>query len=351
MRKIALRIHKYLSFLIFIPIIVVSLTGAILVYKYEIDNLSLSNALSVKKERSISLDILKEKINKNYPNYEIVGWLLPEDDTLAHQIYLIKHNEKEKNLLYINQYTGTLLNTMKERNKYFTGFIDELHTSLFLKKYGTFILSIIGFIFCLVALSGIIIYKNFWKNFFKLNFNKKTKIYFSSFHKTIGIISSPILLIIVSIGTYWSVNSSLDTFKKEPRYIVKPNLYNANISLDALYKQVNIQLGENTLHYISFPYKEKWPISFYAKLTNDNILYDQYANIVRFDKHTGELVSTFKIKEQDLKKRFFNTFRKVHYGYYNEFTKFIWFLLALSPLLLSISGLSLMYKKRNKTLN
>ena len=341
MKKKLIFLHKYLSIIIFLPLIIVSLSGSILVYKYEIDNLILSNVLSIKKDKIMPLDILEKNVKKSYPNYEIVGWLMKENDKLAHQIYLIKHNEKTKNLLYINQYTGELLNELKENNEYFTGFIDSLHTSLFLGERGVLLLTFMGLIFCIVAISGILIYKNFWFNIIRLRFDKSMQIYTKDMHKMIGIISSPILLIIAITGTYWTFNSSLKVYKKEDVYIVKPYLYNQNISLDSLYKKVTKQIGKNTLHYISFPYTEKRTLTFYVKENSTNILYDQYANVVKFNKDNGEIISTYKIKEENLKSKFINTFRKAHYGYYNSFTKLLWFLTGLTPLILSVTGIML----------
>lgn len=351
MNKKLLSIHKYLSLVIFIPIILISLSGSILVYKYEVANILLSNILTIEKQgKTLSLDRLVDSIKEVHPNYEIVGWLIPKNKKLAHEIYLIEHGKEVWNMIYLNPYTGSLLNNLKPKNDYFTDIVDEVHTTLFLSEKGPLITGFFGLIFCFVAMSGIILYKKFWINLFKLKFNKKTFSSFKNFHKFIGVISSPILLIIGITGTYWSLDKGLSSSKKVD-YIIKPNLYNPNISLDSLYHKVNTILGPNTLHYISFPYKEKKPITFYSKVKDTNILYDQYSNIIKFNKHTSEVESIYKISDTTFKNKFLNTFRKAHYGYYNEFTKFIWFLIGLSPLLLSISGLVMMYKKKNNNIS
>ncbi|NQY23497.1 MAG: PepSY domain-containing protein [Campylobacteraceae bacterium] len=346
MTKSLRSIHKYLSLAVFIPIIIISLSGSILVYKYEVDNILMPKVTKVQiKKKQLSYEKLKKIVNQSQPRHEIVGWLIPTKKDQAHRVYLIKHHTKIWESLYLNPYTGELLDVLKNHDSYFSDIIVELHANFLLEKKGLYLLLLVGIFYCFIAISGIIIYKNFWKNFFILRFNKNLLVYFKDFHKMIGILSSPLILIIAIIGSYWSINSIL---KKEIPYHVKENLYNKNLSLDTLHQEAKNSIKDFKLTYISFPYKGKKQLSYYGEIKSQNIIHNQYSSSIIFDKHTGNIIRVSNVNDLSIYHKFLGSLRKLHFGYYNEGTKLFWFFLGLSPLLLSITGITLMYKKRKK---
>lgn len=349
MRKKLYSWHKYLSLIMFLPIVLVTLTGSILVYKYEVDNILMPNVVSVKvKEERISFDKLTQKVNKAYPKYEIVGWLIPTAKNHAHRLYLIKHEQEEWDSIYINQYTGEILDEVKAHDSYLSDIIVELHANFLLEDKGVILTTIIGLIFCFISISGIFIHNKFWKNVFRLRLDKKMLIYMSDIHRFIGVTTSPIILIISITGTYWGIASIFNEEQEKSSYIINKNIYNKNISIDELYKKSQIEMKSFKVYYISYPFEKDKQISFYGKVNNQNILYNQYSNIVTFDKNTGKKINTYKISEAKFTDKFLNTFRKAHYGYYSPFTKIIWFIIGLVPLVLGITGIYLWIKRSKK---
>ena len=80
------KIHTYASLIFCIPLVVACFTGSVLVYKDEINNLLMPGAIYVatnsnKTERKsrLNFDELREKIEKEYPHHEIVGWNIDAD--------------------------------------------------------------------------------------------------------------------------------------------------------------------------------------------------------------------------------------------------------------------------------
>ena len=55
------------------------------------------------------------------------------------------------------------------------------------------------------------------------------------------------------------------------------------------------------------------------------------------------ITSTFS--NANLSEKILSAFRRSHFGNYNQTTKFIWFIVGISPLVLSISGLYLWFRK------
>lgn len=348
MKKFLFKVHKYLSLIFFIPIIIVSLSGALLVYKYEIDKSLMKDVVSVQKETStLTIETLKHKINKTHPNYEIVGWVIPQNKNKAHRVYLIKHHNDEWESIYINPYTSEILDKVKAHDSYFMDWILEIHENFLLEDSGNIILLILGLIILIISISGLFIYKNFWKNIFLLRF-KSLFIYMSDLHKMVGVFSSILLFIIGFTGVYW--NLAIIVNNSNPiTYDIQSPLYNENISLDDLEKKSQNTLKGFELTYISFPYHHTKDITFYGHIKKQNSLYHEYASHVVFNKNNGNIISSVSVKNLPIGQSILELFRKAHFGSYNEFTKFLWFFIGLTPIILSFTGIYLWIKKRKKS--
>lgn len=69
--------------------------------------------------------------------------------------------------------------------------------------------------------------------------------------------------------------------------------------------------------------------------------------MLTYSRQNANLLQIKDIDEADITERFLATFRKAHFGYYNQITKFIWFLVGLTPFVLSVSGIYLWIKRSN----
>ncbi|WP_230862227.1 PepSY-associated TM helix domain-containing protein [Campylobacter concisus] len=89
-------------------------------------------------------------------------------------------------------------------------------------------------------------------------------------------------------------------------------------------------------------------IRIFGFVQGQNFLHNEYSSVITYDKESGKLVSVLDIKNANLSEKILSTFRRSHFGNYNQITKFIWFLVGISPLILSISGLYLWIKRNFK---
>ena len=76
-----------------------------------------------------------------------------------------------------------------------------------------------------------------------------------------------------------------------------------------------------------------------------SFLHNEYSSVITYDKESGKLVSVLDIKNANLSEKILSAFRRSHFGDYNQTTKFIWFIVGISPLVLGISGLYLWFRK------
>ena len=111
------KIHTYISLIFCIPLVIVCFTGSVLVYKDEINNILMPGVIYVVKNSDkneqksrLKFDELREKIEKEYPHHEIVGWNIDADSQKTDKIGLLKHGagEKEWACVYLDAFSGEI---------------------------------------------------------------------------------------------------------------------------------------------------------------------------------------------------------------------------------------------------
>ena len=84
-------------------------------------------------------------------------------------------------------------------------------------------------------------------------------------------------------------------------------------------------------------------------MPSGNFLASPYSSTVTFSAQTGELQSTYDIREAGLGARIVDSYGSLHYGdFAGIFSKIIWALLGAAPLILAISGVTLWWKRRKQ---
>ena len=131
-------------------------------------------------------------------------------------------------------------------------------------------------------------------------------------------------------------------------FVIDAKIYNKSLSLDELVARSKNDLAGFEPHFISLPFMQGANIRLFGYVKDQNFLHNEYSSILTYDKNNGELVSILDIKNANLSEKILSAFRKSHFGNYNQFAKFIWFLVGISPLILSISGLYLWIKRNFK---
>lgn len=97
------KIHTYASLIFCIPLVIACFTGSVLVYKDEINNLLMPGVIYVAKNSDeneqksrLKFDELREKIEKEYPHHEIVGWNIDADPQKNGQNLAVKARSGRK---------------------------------------------------------------------------------------------------------------------------------------------------------------------------------------------------------------------------------------------------------------
>lgn len=98
-KKTMYKIHTYISLIFCIPLVIVCFTGSVLVYKDEINNILMPGVIYVadgNDKKRLKFDELREKIEKEYPHHEIVGWNIDVDPQKTDKVWLLEHGAGKK---------------------------------------------------------------------------------------------------------------------------------------------------------------------------------------------------------------------------------------------------------------
>jgi len=359
MRKKLFKWHSYLALIAIFPLVVICITGSILVFKVEIDTVLMPNKMQVNvlpNTPRLELDTLFNNVRNQFPNYEIGTWEIFDDiknnKARTDTAYIIRHQDNIWKKVYLNQYTGHILSKPVDLDHDLTDWLLDLHYQLLLATKGAFVGFVIALIFLFLAISGMILYRQFWFKFFTLRFKKAKQIFFSDLHKMIGIASSPVLLILAFTGAYWNASVVIHEVSEhiiEEPVIMNAPFHNQQLSIEKLKNTSSELIDSFTATYLVLPFEPNLDITFYGVVDSPNPLHSEYGSLVTFDKKSGDLTISQDIRKTDGLTVTLDSFRKLHFGYFAGLTsKIIWCILGLSPVFLSMTGFYLYWQRSRR---
>ncbi|WP_018675985.1 PepSY-associated TM helix domain-containing protein [Riemerella columbina] len=183
MKKGLRKIHRYIGLIVGIITFISSITGALLVFKDDIQEITRNNFIYHKYKSndqntflkiSQILDVVKEQNENDYP----IGWItVPIDKSRSYEIHYYDRDYSAWNYydefkvyktIYINPYTGEIIKVINEKKDFFFILL-RLHFALLLgTNIGSFIVSISTILFLIMLSTGIVLwlpkrYKNLKK--------------------------------------------------------------------------------------------------------------------------------------------------------------------------------------------
>ncbi|GAA0817487.1 PepSY-associated TM helix domain-containing protein [Colwellia asteriadis] len=365
MRKKLHKLHAYFALASLIPLIIIAVTGSLLVFKFELDTLLLpevaSISLPVEQQENttltrLNINELVTQINQQFSDYEIGSWELFDDKYQADRVYLLKRYSESWFKIHLNPYSGEVLSTPVPIHHDLTDWLVQLHFTFLLNdlgfispQLGTIIGLIASIIMTFLGISGLIIYRKFWRRFFKFRWDAKLAAMMSDLHKLVGIWCSPIILILGITGGYFNfIEYWHETFEhgEEAHHIMTDRLYNAELDFQQLLTTSTEKITSFTPQYLLFPFEPKMAWTVFGSIDTNNPFASAYGSTVSFNAMTGKYLSHYDIRTSNTSTQVFDSFRTLHYGNFaGLWSKIIWCVMGLSPLILGASGFYLWYSR------
>jgi uncharacterized iron-regulated membrane protein len=350
-------LHSWLGLLAGLGLILIGLTGSVLVFKDELDGVlfpKMVKADPAGRER-LPFDVLLASAKKAVPGHEVMWWDKAREPDRADFVYVVVHGTEIWKGITMNPYTGELLAGPMEREDTITGWALSLHYSFLADHVGEFIAGLCGAMLFFLGITGVWMYRGFWKTLFLLRWGRSARIFFSDFHKMVGITSVAFNLVLGFTGGWWNLRHIIGhMFEEEapegaqPQFITKSH-YADTLSIDALVKKAQEAIPGFTASSVSLPGAPELGITIYGQAGN-GVLTSPYGSSVMFDQQTGELKEAKDLRQGNVWAKIEDTFRPLHFGNFGGIpVKILWCIGGLTPGILAVTGFIMWWKRRNPT--
>lgn len=378
------KLHLWLGLGIGFLIFIISITGALYVFKDEIENATRKDVIyhneqNIDQKQILPIRTLEKavvaQVKEKYP----VHWVnIPIDKKMSYLFYWYEHDPKGWNyfdefpiykVAYVNPYNGKVLGTYDEKNGFFQ-IVKMIHWSFLLKQsWGTYVVGIPVLIFVFMLISGIILWwpKNKaarkqrfsfkWKNVQ----NWKRKNY--DLHNVLGFYASVFALIFSITGLFYAF-----LFVQSSIYFTFSGGKTAYPDFSSITTKAPIELRtEGTLDKISNTVKAKYPDSynFSIDLGHEHMDDHEHPNFevyvkhlsysyhksssLIFDENSGELLHTHDMKDKNFGEKTVGANYDIHVGSILGLpTKIIAFIVSLICASLPVTGFMIWWGRRKK---
>jgi uncharacterized iron-regulated membrane protein len=360
MRKVFWRLHSVVGLFAGLALVVVGLSGSVLVFHEEIDALLRPSAVRVEptEEGRLAYAELLRRVEAQLPEYAITGWDPKfENPRAADGAYVIAHGESVWRYITVDPYRGTVLSGPELYATTLKGWMLDLHYTFFLHDAGVAITGLLGLALCFLGISGVWLYRRFWKTLFRLRLRASLRLLSGDVHRLVGVFSVGFNLLLGGTGAYWNLSHIVEHFIEEElppeeEFQVPGRLYPENFDLDAIVALGPDHIKNFETHYISLPWAPDGSITLWGKAEDASFLRSRHGSWISFsadrEAPLGYSFSNARdITVQPFWKQAIDAMEPLHYGDFGGLTvKVFWASAGFAPAVLAFSGMTIWWQRR-----
>ncbi|WP_439854953.1 PepSY-associated TM helix domain-containing protein [Pseudomonas yamanorum] len=225
--KLWFLVHSWLALPIWFFVLIVCVTGTLAVVSQEIVWLANPDIRASKPSDDagpLTYDQVIGAIKRAEPQVIVESLSRPDESHFALSANL-SYPDGRSLEVYVNPYTGVIQGISPAFN--FQAFTRALHGWWLVPftngySWGWYLVSLLGLPLLASLVTGLVVYKRFWKGFFKptLRFNHGARIFWGDFHRLSGIWSIWFIAVISITGTWFLIEATLSdnqiTLSSEP---------------------------------------------------------------------------------------------------------------------------------------
>ena len=346
------KIHSIAGLVSGLFILLMSLSGAALIFHEEADSLQ-QPLFSNPSYQIISVESCYASLQKAYPTAQISSCEMPATPFRPFSFFiydtLFERGTKAQEI-FLHPATGTIIGSRGGscdiRNN-FMSWLSKFHNSFHLGKTGEWLLGFFALIFLLSIITGLILFR---KNILAVLLFKKAVYKRSNLHQVIGVYALLFNLMIAVTG-FWM-----------QRYVFKKEFYATDnytpvlkaspafpFKFDSAFAQVKKTYPDFTAAVIYFAQSNKDKTAVYgSRASNAYIHSKKFADVIMLDS-TGGIAKTRMINENSASDKYDIINSQLHMGRFGGIgIKIIYFVFGLTGALLSITGFLLWVRRRKR---
>lgn len=365
-RRLTNRIHLYLGLAATLPIVLLSLTGAALVFEPELERWLDPGLWYVQpRPERVAWQALLDAAKEAHPGQEVIGMQLPLRPDLA-CVLLIRPKgaapEDEGTSIFVDPHTGRVLGERGSRSSLMR-IIVVLHTSYFL-TWGGYIAGAASAILLFLLASGLVLWWPTGKDKaagFRVRFGRHWRTSNYDLHRAAGFYASAILAVIALTGCVFTFHTVLHplirtiTFSKDTPRVAKasPIPGAPRLSLDEILARGDAAMPGTRTTIVVLPRKPDDPIRLTRRKPSHEPR-DYGRAFLSLHPQTGEVLLENSYRKRSLGDAVISWNRHMHVGAWgvyfgDEFglvTKSLWLLVSLFPTALAVTGILIWWKPK-----
>ena len=310
-RRWLFQVHLWLGLILGPVVGVVGLTGAIVVFRYELNRLTTPGTAYVQPQNTrLTIDELTARVQAARPGDRIsqAGWGEAGPDNAWN--FRSASPEGHRIHTYINQYTGEITGRDDYHDKWMQWFFD-LHAYLLAGDTGEFLNGFVGVAALILSVTGLVVWwpgVSHWLFGFRYLWGAGWKRQNYDLHKVVGFYSSLALALVVFTGVYFSFPS---LYRKVTERVTGTTVtvgppksvtawHDRRVPIEQFLRAAEAAQPGATAIALSFPQKNGDPVTVRTKEARDwhrvglNYVYLEPADarIVRSDRFSDVTVGT-----------------------------------------------------------
>lgn len=354
MRKLFWRLHSTIGLLAGLGLIVIGLSGSLLIFHEEIEGLfwPAQTRVDPTPEGPLSLEDLVIAVEAQLPNYAVTGWDFRRDNPRAADgAYVIPFGVREWRFITVDPYRGTVLSGPTGSDRTFKGWLLELHYTFFSDHIGMAISGLLGIALCFLGVSGLYIYRRFWKTLVRLRIRASMRMLLGDVHRCVGVSSVAFNLVLGFTGAYWNIEHVIHEFTHEEfpedSYIITSRLLPDELPLDEILEDAPRRIEGFQTHYVSLPWAPNGAVTLWGRADGAGWWRSLHGSQIAYDSQSGSFTSLHDIREDPLGAQILDAFEPLHFGNFAGLpVKIVWAIGGMAPGILALSGAAIWWKRR-----
>ncbi len=343
-------LHSLLGLILGVFILLISLSGAALVFHNEADGFQ-KPTITNPSYLITSVDSCYATVQKVFPKAQISNCEISVSPFQPFSFFIydtaFERGTKSQEIFLhpaTSEVMGNRGGSADIRNN-FMGWLSKFHNSFHAGKTGEWLLGFFALVFLLSIITGLILFR---KNIVAVLFLRKAVYKKANLHQIIGVYAL-FFNLMIAVSGFWM-----------QRYVFKKEFYAADnykpvlktspplsFKFDSAYVAIKNKYPDFTAHVIYFAQSSKGKTAVYgSRSSNDYIHSKKFADVILLDS-AGAIAKTRFINEIDAADRYDIINSQLHMGKFGGYgIKIIYFVFGLSGALLSITGFLIWWRRR-----
>jgi len=199
------RWHFYAGLFVIPFIIILSITGAIYLFKPQLDRWQESDWRGLSEQTTVSPDKQFDAVQKRYPNASFHHYRMNENKNDAAVFHIGLNDHDGMRDVYVSP-NGKVLASINPENK-ISNFVSRLHGTLLIGKWGRYLVELAASWSIIMIITGFYLWWPRGKNIFKSlwpRLHKNKKIFWKEIHAVTGAWVAGFVLILLLSGLPWT---------------------------------------------------------------------------------------------------------------------------------------------------